>query len=108
MFCFCEFIKTIREEQIINGTTNPSVHQYYVNRKVFAITPKVGFLFTSKKHFFADIGVGVGAKYIESANFDKTTTSVIAEKETITGKPFESGTAVKINVIVQLKIGYNF
>ncbi len=83
-------------------------HQYYVNRDVVALTPKIGFMFINKHHLFTDFSVGVGIRYITSHTFDKVGALSTTAIESITGKPFEYGSAIKPNYLIQIKIGYNF
>ncbi len=102
---FYQNSKTSRSESIHDNT---ATHEYYVKRYVYSITPKVGFVFINKYHVFTDVGIGVGVKHITSRTVNKETPLSATDKEMFNGKTFEFGSRTLPNLLIQLKLGYNF
>lgn len=106
-FCY-QSTKTNRIEELFKGTINYRANQYIVNRTVFSIIPKVGFIFFNKKNIFIDLGLGVGVRYIVSRSNGKMDHSENLQKENFTEHIFDDGNKFAQRIVLQIKFGYNF
>lgn len=104
---FWQCTRTYRHEEFYSGS-EPYYHPYYVKRFMASVTPEAGFVFLNKYNFFADIGIGVGIKYVHSKTFDKIGPLSTSAKESFSRKYFEFGSVVEPRAFIQYQFGYNF
>ena len=105
---FFQETSTNRTELIDKGEINYQSNTYLVKRNVYAFIPKIGFVFLNKKHFYLDIGAGIGAQLISSKASNKLNINSNLERENISGKVFDSGQKIAGRFTLQIQLGYSF
>ena len=105
---FFQETNTNRTEMINKGEINLQSNTYLVKRNVYALLPKIGFVFLNKKHFYLDIGAGIGAQLISSKASNKFNINSNLERENISGKVFDSGQKIAGRFTLQIQLGYSF
>jgi len=104
--------KTNRDESIISSISNVPLpntayyvtNNYSVQRDVYRLLYKVGFLYLNVKGITLDNSIGAGAQYINS--FSKNKMGNDNTPDIPWNKPFDSGRGVFPSLIYQLKIGF--
>lgn len=105
---FSQYTSTIREENVYYDTNKITRSQYSVSRFVYGLAPKVGFLFVTPKHFYCDLSLGIGMRYIKSSPSGKKDLAQNLEREVFSNKIFDEGNKLALSIPIQLKLGYNF
>jgi hypothetical protein len=105
---FFQETSTNRKEMIDKGELYLQSNTYLVKRNVYAFIPKIGFVFLNKRHFYLDIGAGIGAQLISSKASNKFNINSNLERENISGKVFDSGQKIAGRFTLQIQLGYSF
>ena len=106
---FYQYTSTLRD-----GERNAETHglisenNYTVKRNVYCLQPKVGFHLVYPGHFYFDIGLAAGIRYVESHSLGKINTHVNSGYETLVKKEFDKGAAFAQRISFQIKLGYHF
>lgn len=100
---FYQYGKTSCLESTADGNNT-----YFVHRSAYSLLPKFGCLLNKNgSHFYWDLSIGCGAKYISSATSGKIN-PLNNETEAYSGKRFETGSAWTYHPALHIKLGYNF
>ena len=83
-------------------------NDYSVFRQAYSLIPKLGCILRKKRsHFYTDLSIGLGVKFIHSNTTGKVG-SLSLKQESYSGKYFEYGSAITYHPLFHVKIGYNF
>lgn len=107
---FYQNTRTIRNgEYNRDRYTYVSDNNYTVIRNVYCLQPKIGFQFIKQKNnIYADVGLGIGIRYIQSHTINKINTDINSGYETFANKEFDRGSKFAQRISFQIKVGYNF
>ncbi|MCW3102519.1 MAG: hypothetical protein JWO09_959 [Bacteroidetes bacterium] len=108
---FFQNSKTFCREDLIDSKNIYPIrytNDYNVLRQAYSLIPKLGCILGKKKsHFYTDLSIGMGVKYIQSRTEGKIG-SLSPKQESYSGKVFEYGHALTYHPLFHIKWGYNF
>ena len=106
---FYQYTSTLRDGER-NAETHILINEnnYTVKRSVYCLQPKVGIHLTYPNHFYFDIGLAAGIRYVESHSLGKINTHINSGYETLVKKEFDKGSAFAQKISFQIKLGYHF